>query len=79
MNEDEPRPNWYRIAISRGADPAARRRAWKIILALEIVGAAIVVAATYLAPASVVESSYGLVLLVAGAVVFIAVLAWTQR
>jgi hypothetical protein len=60
-------------------DRQTRRWAWKIILTLEVLGASAVIAAIYLVPASFIESTLGLTLLGIGAVLFIAVLAYTQR
>lgn len=73
------RPNWYRLAISRGIDRPTRQRAWKIILLIEVCGLAVVSAAFSFIPDSAFESTQALILIVIAAVLVIAVLAYSQR
>jgi hypothetical protein len=51
MTHDD-RPNWYRLALSRGTPKELRHRAWKIVLPLEIAGGIAQLVGWYVLPHS---------------------------
>jgi fatty acid desaturase len=50
MADDDDRPNWYRLALSRRTPKKLRRRAWKVILPIEIVGGILTIVAWKIVP-----------------------------